>query len=645
VSESQSADDDNDDDRIHAFLFLPLDIDYHFEAFSYSSYRRFSETMNSSDDSSVEYSVPDDEEMIRQSLQKTTLNIDWGEDNDGIFASVDSFLELSKGNNIVQTVYLDQYWGDYSERGLPTMEAWEQLGKGIGNLQALKELKIRFSVLDLVEVDVYHDEEEPPDFEALARVLHHVRQKITLSVDMFPTRLVAEGFARAIREHPTIQTFKTSEMVDDQAMGLLLPALATLPALESIDLQAEFVHAFEHPEHLTTLLMSRSLRSVALRDFDLTIAAWQAVAHALKSGSPITRLSLNNCSFPNGGAGSIVHALHRNSTLETLILDFETTNGFDELFCDALASLLLVNTTLTDLTVHIPPLDMPPLDQFRRTWLHPFLVALRINTSLKKLHLNNFSMSDESVCGALGDVFVKNTVLEELTLRRFCGPLMGDTDVVAWRNTLPFLRDNKTLKSLVVTVDGDHVANFCLDTVTMLKDNCSLECLDINSSGVGTHVLRLDDYLAALERLQPNMTLKTLLLHPTPIRSFPNLPNFGRSFQHKTVMDGKIKHFVSLVKKNYALESLDPYLYGHDKTGELCTILRLNRAGRRYLIEDAGSIAKGVEVLSTVSEDLNCLLYHLLENPLLCDIEHQGKNDVSIADGNVHSNKRQRTSK
>jgi hypothetical protein len=51
--------------------------------------------------------------------------------------------------------------------------------------------------------------------------------------------------------------------------------------------------------------------------------------------------------------------------------------------------------------------------------------------------------------------------------------------------------------------------------------------------------------------------------------------------------------------------------------------LRLNQAGRRYLIEDAASIAKGVEVLIGVSDDLGCLFYHLLENPPLCDIEHQ----------------------
>jgi hypothetical protein len=43
----------------------------------------------------------------------------------------------------------------------------------------------------------------------------------------------------------------------------------------------------------------------------------------------------------------------------------------------------------------------------------------------------------------------------------------------------------------------------------------------------------------------------------------------------------------------------------------------LNQVGRRYLIEeDAGSTAKGVEVLDAVRDNLRCLFYHLLENPM-----------------------------
>jgi hypothetical protein len=319
-----------------------------------------------------------------------------------------------------------------------------------------------------------------------------------------------------------------------------------------------------------------------------------------------------------------MRALQRNLSLETLILD--CLGGFDEIVCDALASLLLVNTTLTDLTVHAAPL----IGSGCCTRLHPSLVALRINTSLKKLHVSRFSLSDESESGALRDIFAKNTVLEELTLCCDSVSQRGDMEVVAWRKTLPFLRDNKTLKSLVITVCvravDPHVAAFCFDTAAMMKDNCSLECLDIGSHGV----LCLDNYFIALERLRPNTTLKRIRLHP-------KLESVSK--------DGKMEHFISLVKKNYGLESLDEGFYAHDKTGELRTILRLNQAGRRYLVEDAGSIAKGVEVLVDVREDLDCLFYHLLKNPFLCDIEHQGKKAETIADGNVHSDKLRRTSK
>jgi hypothetical protein len=71
----------------------------------------------------------------------------------------------------------------------------------------------------------------------------------------------------------------------------------------------------------------------------------------------------------------------------------------------------------------------------------------------------------------------------------------------------------------------------------------------------------------------------------------------------------------------------------------------LNQAGRRYLIEDVAPVAKGVEVLVAARDDLGCLFYHLLENPLLCDIEHRHVATGTTADELVPSSKRQRTSK
>jgi hypothetical protein len=70
--------------------------------------------------------------------------------------------------------------------------------------------------------------------------------------------------------------------------------------------------------------------------------------------------------------------------------------------------------------------------------------------------------------------------------------------------------------------------------------------------------------------------------------------------------------------KNYGLKNLVPDIACADER-TVKAILRLNGAGRRYLIEDGSSISKGVEVMSAVNDDINCVFLHLLENPNLCD--------------------------
>jgi hypothetical protein len=232
-------------------------------------------------------------------------------------------------------------------------------------------------------------------------------------------------------------------------------------------------------------------------------------------------------------------------------------------------------------------------------------IAMQINKSLKSLDVDTFRLTDESVCGALRDALANNSVLESLTLHS--PESLDDKSVISWRKTFPFIRDNATLKSRRISFINEgaldpHIATICFDTVVMLEGNTTLECLGIKSRGIS-----LDAYFAALEGLQPNTTLKVLRLSPI-------LASMG---------DGKMKQLVSLVRKNYSIAFLDEGISKWDKTGEFGTLLRLNKVGRRYLVKDAASIAKGVEVLIGVSDDLGCLFYHLLENPTLCNIEHE----------------------
>jgi hypothetical protein len=149
---------------------------------------------------------------------------------------------------------------------------------------------------------------------------------------------------------------------------------------------------------------------------------------------------------------------------------------------------------------------------------------------------------------------------------------------------------------------------------------------------------KADDYVALVTALQHNRTLKTLRLHP---------------FSTTQLTDDEDKQMTALLKKNYALESL-PNIKLQNRASDVGAILRLNGAGRRYLIEDGSSISKGVEVLSRVNNDINCVFLHLLENPRLCDRsavekvsdagESNGSSTNSTAGSDCDSGKRERGS-
>jgi hypothetical protein len=391
--------------------------------------------------------------------------------------------------------------------------------------------------------------------------------------------------------------------------------------LGSFSYEAEHPPAGEFPG-LTNLLKLPSLRSIEFSGVHFTSGLSRYVQAAFEGGSVVNTLRFTNCECRGDEEvleedavqldtlRALVQALQRDSSVKALSL---VRNNFDGFFCARITSALLVNTTLVDLSVR----TKGKVENVR--WLQPLFVAVRINTALKSLNVDDLHFSDELVFGSLRDMLAQNSVLEALTLHS--PENLSRTGVVSWRKILPFIRDNTTLKSLTISFEEDefdrHVDTLCFDTVAMLGGNTTLECLDIKSSRIYP-----DGYFAALEGLRPNSALKTLRLSPV-------LALMGEEEMNKVV---------SLVKKNYSLEVLDERVSAHDKTGELGTLLRLNQAGRRYLIEDKVSIANCVEVLIDVRDDLGCLFYHLLENPILCNIEHP----YNTKPGTDHFNKRQR---
>jgi hypothetical protein len=503
---------------------------------------------------------------------------------------IDFFVRKCRSNESVRLVVLkpdlliddDDYYN------------WDKVGQAIGNLQALVGIDI---IPDYIDEDEDDDDELIPDWEKLGRILSHVRQRITLDITPFDTRESAwrieesRSFARAIHGHPTITRFDGGEGFPYESLDTLYSALATLPALESIQLSHRGLITRPEDEttlashaSLTALLRRPSLRSVSFVRFSFTTALCQATAKVFTEGTFITSLEFKSCTFPTNECAAI---LMNDFSRYTSAVSFGIQEPLDVALSSVLSATLPSSSTIRNLSF----LSVSAVH------LLPIFLALGKNTGLESLRVDLYdSTMGESLCTAMTDGLESNKALESLQLNNI--GLSAD-NAVFWCRTFSFLRTNKTLKSLKVTSDPfvtESPSAFLIDIAGMLQENASLESLTIR---VG-HAIKAKEYCALITVIQHNMTLKTLTLrYPSCVLQ---------------LTEPEDKQMAALLKKNYALENL-PYIQGEDMEA----ILRLNKAGRRYLIEDGSSISKGVEVLIAVSSETNCVLIHLLENPTLCD--------------------------
>jgi hypothetical protein len=233
---------------------------------------------------------------------------------------------------------------------------------------------------------------------------------------------------------------------------------------------------------------------------------------------------------------------------------------------------------------------------------------LGLNTTLKSLSIGIFDEFGDEICTAVRNGLAKNSTLEELILEKMIPS--DDDGAVSARKALSFLSTNSTLKSLTVTFERDerdreesYVSAFRLEALKIME-NTFLDSLTIIE--IDRLFIEFEELLALISALQLNTTLKTLGFQAC---------SFNKNMHYTVAEESQL---VSILMKNYGLEDLVPKIPCADN-GTVKAILRLNRAGRRYLIKDGSSLSKGVDVLSAVSDEIDCVFIHLLENPSLCD--------------------------
>jgi hypothetical protein len=518
-----------------------------------------------------------------------------------ILDHIDCFDRQARLNESIQEVYFDGYAGDDQDD-----EDWDKVGQAIGNLQALKKIWICLS------------REDDDQFEVLACIFRHVRQKIEVTIEGIDNWGAEECrlFTRAIHGHPTITSFVDGDNTFSyESVDSLYSALASLPALESIRLSEpttlEGESALARPESLTELFRVPSLRSVCFDASNFTPAFCHATAYALTEDTAITKLEFDRCSF---SAGECAVLMTDGMSRNTSVSHIKVESPRDQALFDALATALPSNSTLRRLDLCWEADDYDPN-------LTPVLLALGKNSGIKTVSLDGFVSIDESLCIAMKDGLRMNTTLESLELT--CVEVTDDNSDL-WRRALSFLRTNTALKYLVVDLEHDvtqsRATAFRTDIVAMIEDNVSLESLSIRKDWTRNGI-QAEEYVALITALLHNTTLKSVIFH------------HDGDLLHLT--DDEDKQMAVLLKKNYALEKLPDINQG----GDVSAILRLNEAGRRYLVQDGSSISKGVEVLSAVSNEINCVFLHLLENPRLCD-----RSAVEIASDTTDSNQASRGS-
>jgi hypothetical protein len=108
--------------------------------------------------------VMPDKQILRRALCADHFDLDKTTDFADVFSEVDSFVALSQGNTSIEEVELYPYGVDPGK-----YELWDKVGQGVGNLKALGLLGIYL-----------RDSLGEPDWEALARILPHIQNKITL---------------------------------------------------------------------------------------------------------------------------------------------------------------------------------------------------------------------------------------------------------------------------------------------------------------------------------------------------------------------------------------------------------------------------------------------------------------------------------
>ena len=237
------------------------------------------------------------------------------------------------------------------------------------------------------------------------------------------------------------------------------------------------------------------------------------------------------------------------------------------------------------------------------------------------------------------------TIMEGIALNSTLHTL--DLNLNSWEESLgnlvsEVIGHHPTLKVLNLWFNDFRYRNWhlCLSSLPHSK----LEELVVTGSGfIEEMSLEREDLMKVVDYACQNKTLKTLYLDwvesnrdildclPKFYQSGSQIESvgFGRG-QDPYLTEKEYEELLNIARQNYNISQYQDLFLLNEKLPELDAICELNKSGRRYVLDQPNDREKGVDVLAGVSDNLDAIYFHLLENPNLCNIhgEDQGNHSV-----------------
>lgn len=378
----------------------------------------------------------------------------------------------------------------------------------------------------------------------------------------------------------SLESFTIQDVEDSFDLDKLVHVLTTLPNLKELFIQSHSpINQRLTQQSLIRLFASKSISSLGLRRLRLGPILPELLV-SLEDNNTLRKLSLqqNGLDFECGMA--IAYLLTVNQTLQEINLGYNT---IPDDCGSAIAGALSNNQTLKTLDLTANGLE---LYTCRR------LAHLLVNddSALQQLILSQNSLRDEGVA-MIAAGLEHNSILKDLSL--------AETQITAASCSViaASLQVNSTLERLNLS-DNKVEDEGCIALAATLKRNSTLKSLNLFGNN-----LRDASILHAVDMLKANATLERLNLGNNPLLT----PIAYRALEQVLANDNFTIHHLWLPA---TIDIVMPDC-------SIPSFIRLNRLGRKRLLEDLGNAPLWVDVMNAATSDIHHVYFLLRANPTI----------------------------